>query len=93
MSQFQAKGDSQVSDSQFALKGSSPSSLPAQGLVGLVQSPLRHLQKRGGKKYICPRGNKGLHDLEKQTFLQFKGSKAAAGNLLFGLKILLYTYI
>lgn len=69
--------DSQVSDSQFALKGSRPSSLPAQGLVGLVQSPLRHLRQHGGGGGTVPAEMKvlRLHDLEKQTCLQTKGSK------------------
>lgn len=68
---FRQRLDSQVSDSQFALKGSRPSSLPAQGLVGLVQSPLRHFQKHGGGKTV-PGEMKVLclHDVGKQTFLQ-----------------------
>lgn len=73
----------QLSDFQFALKCSRLSSLPAQGLTGLAQSALRHLQNHGGQKTVTGEMKVlRLHDLEKLSFPKTQGSKTAVGNLI-----------
>lgn len=83
---FRLKVKAQLSDFQFALKCSRPSSLPAQGLVGLAQSALRHLQNHGGQKNRRW-GNEGF------TFARFgkadvptnsRAAKPRSGNLILG---------